>query len=88
MTSVQFCFWLQGFFEIGGTAHQPQTPSLAAEQVQVIKKHLALVFKHEIDPSQGSPEHQATLQEIHDAFKPSKPPRPPKRPGDTTLYRC
>lgn len=62
MTSREFCYWLQGLFEVGN----PQELTLV--QTTVIKQHLALVFKHEIDPSQGSPAHQAELNEIHSPF--------------------
>ncbi len=44
MNSIDFCFWLQGFFEISGSSR------LSEEQVIVIKNHLDLTFKHEIDP--------------------------------------
>lgn len=53
MTSRDFCFWLQGYFEING--NQPRPPehcdSLNSEQIKMIKKNLNLVFKLEIDPS-------------------------------------
>jgi len=60
MTSRDFCYWLQGLFEL----ENPQ--ELNERQTTTIKRHLALVFKHEIDSSQGSQEHQAELQAIHD----------------------
>lgn len=60
MTSRDFCFWLQGYLEIAGEA-APMTP----EQLTCVRKHLALVFKHEIDPSMGKPDHQAALNAIH-----------------------
>lgn len=41
MTADQFCYWLQGFFEVSG-----QT-TLTEPQVSVIKEHLQLVFKKE-----------------------------------------
>lgn len=63
MTSRDFCFWLQGFFELQGSS-----VTLTTHQVDLIKKHLALVFKHEIDPSMGTDEHQKELNEIHSAF--------------------
>lgn len=63
MTSRDFCFWLQGVFEVG------KVTSLGAEQTELVRRHLALVFKHEIDPSQGTPEHQVDLQAIHDGLK-------------------
>ncbi len=60
MTSRDFCYWLQGKLEIDG-----QPLALTAEQVGVIQKHLALVFKHEIDPSYGDEKQQKLLNEIH-----------------------
>lgn len=59
MTSRDFAYWLQGFFEISN-ANQ-----ITPEQTQVIKNHLNLVFKHEIDPSMGDEKHQKILNEIH-----------------------
>jgi hypothetical protein len=44
MNSVDFCYWLQGYFEISGSKE------LSTEQVEIVKNHLHLVFKHEIDP--------------------------------------
>jgi hypothetical protein len=59
MTSRDFAFWLQGFFEVT----EPKT--IGEKETDVIKKHLNLVFKHEIDPSMGGPEHQEELNVIH-----------------------
>ena len=59
MTSRDFAFWLQGYFEI------TEPNEISAKQTELIKKHLALVFKHEIDPSMGDQEHQDTLNNIH-----------------------
>jgi hypothetical protein len=59
MTSRDFCFWLQGFFEV------PKPKELTPEQTEMIKKHLSLVFIHEIDPSMGAAPHQAALNEAH-----------------------
>ncbi len=70
MTSRDFCFWLQGMFEISSVE------SLTAEQTKIVKDHLNLVFKHEIDPSMGSETHQTILNTAH---KPGNP---------NTLYRC
>jgi hypothetical protein len=61
MTSRDFCYWLQGFFELTGS-----NKALTKEQCQMIKAHLAMVFVHEIDPSHGTPEHRAVLQDLHD----------------------
>ncbi len=63
MTSRDFCYWLQGFFELRD-AEQGAT----ASQTEIIKKHLALVFAHEIDPSMGNKPHQDKLNDIHNAL--------------------
>lgn len=48
MTTEQFAYWMQGFFEI-------QNPKiLTATQTQMIKDHLELVFKKET-PVQNPP---------------------------------
>ncbi len=44
MNSIDFCFWLQGYFELNGQA------KVSDEQAEIIKNHLNLVFLHEIDP--------------------------------------
>lgn len=62
--SKSFAYWLQGFFEISDSTNEP-SGGLTAQQVECIKRHLALVFKHEIDPSYGDKEHQDELNEIH-----------------------
>lgn len=63
MTSRDFAYWLQGFFEI------TNSKSITDEQTELIKRHLNLVFKHEIDPSMGNEEHQNVLNEIHQSTK-------------------
>ena len=72
MTSRDFCYFLQGFYEIGGVK------AITLEQSQLIQRHLALVFKHEIDPSAGDEAHQQELNEIH---------TPQLKPSNQ-LYRC
>lgn len=67
MTSRDFCYWLQGYFEIHGVGD-----ALKPSQLECIRRHLALVFKHEIDPSAGPPEHQKELDAIHGANHPVK----------------
>ena len=59
MTSRDLCYWLQGFFELS-----PPGP-LSEHQVETIKKHLALVFIHEIDPSAGDQKKQDDLNNVH-----------------------
>jgi predicted DNA-binding transcriptional regulator YafY len=71
MTSRDFVYWLQGYFEVRD-ASKPGPETLSPEQVAIIKAHLAMVFKHEIDPALGTPEHMAILQKIHDVLPPQK----------------
>jgi hypothetical protein len=59
MLSRDFAYWLQGFFEIS------EERNLTPNQVNVIKKHLRLVFLHDIDPSMGNAKHQEALNKIH-----------------------
>jgi hypothetical protein len=73
MTSRDFAYWLQGFFEVSN----PET--INKEQTEMIKRHLNLVFKHEIDPSMGDEKHQEDLNKIHSSTL-SFPPDP--------LVRC
>lgn len=88
MTSRDFCFWLQGLFELG------KPVALTAEQADLVKRHLAMVFVHEIDPSMGAPEHQAKLDDAHapkpPPSTPGKPFSPPwvGGPGDEIRMRC
>ena len=82
MTSRDFCYWLQGLFELG------KPPTLDVQQTDLVKRHLALVFKHEIDPSAGGAEVQKILNEIHSgAAAPAAPATTPTCP-DHTVYRC
>ena len=39
MSETEFCYWLQGFFELSGS------DELTPAQIQMIKSHLNLVFK-------------------------------------------
>lgn len=43
--------------------------NITDDQTRVIKVHLAMVFKHEIDPSMGDKKHQDMLSRLH-GFKP------------------
>lgn len=76
MTSRDFAFWLQGFFEVAN----PST--IGKTETDMIKKHLNLVFKHEIDPSMGDTEHQVELNQIH------SPQLFPMRDEDGAILRC
>jgi len=73
MTSRDFAYWLQGFFEITQSGGAPAT--LTPAQVQIVQRQVSLVFKHEIDPSMGGQAHQATLSNLHG-------------PSSSMLLRC
>lgn len=78
MTSRDFAFWLQGFFEVANPI------SIGSKETEMIKRHLNLVFKHEIDPAMGDEKHQQVLNEIHTPSKwPSTFPNP-----DKEILRC
>lgn len=51
MTSREFCYWLQGFFEVESQNGRGQAMTLNPKQCATVAKHLSMVFKHEIDPS-------------------------------------
>ena len=72
MTAVNFVYWLQGFFELSDDR------TITEHQIDCIKKHLSLVFVHEIDPSAGDKKQQDILNALHGSNK----------PGDGTLFRC
>lgn len=64
MTSRDFVYWLQGYFELA------PSQALSIEQTELIRRHLSMVFKHEIDPGAGSVEHQAELTALHSGTSP------------------
>jgi len=66
MTSRDFCYWLQGYFEISGVTE------LNSKQVDVLKNHLNMVFAHEIDPSFGDQKVQDKLNSLHTPIKPNE----------------
>ena len=76
MTSRDFCYWLQGIFEVAN----PET--LDKEAVDKIKAHLNMVFIHEIDPSMGDKKHQNQLQAAHDR------PYYPRPSSADAPYKC
>ena len=71
LSSQNFCFWLQGYFEIAGRGKF----GLNERQVELLQKHLNLVFKHEIDPAMGDTEHQEELNDIHSSSLTSSDPQ-------------
>ena len=79
MTSRDFAFWLQGYFEVSDPVQ------IGKVETEMIKRHLNLVFKHEIDPSMGGPEHQLELNQTH---SPSSFPSFPSKDSDGVTLRC
>lgn len=69
MTPRDFCYWLQGYFEIHG-----ESGPLTSDQTEMIQRHLSLVFQHSIDPAAGGPEVQAQLNAIHNSPLAGRPP--------------
>lgn len=61
MNSRDFCYWAKGYFELAGTK-----ATLNAEQIEVFKRHLNMVFAHEIDPSFGKDKEE--LNKIHNRY--------------------
>lgn len=93
MRSRDFCYWLQGFFELHTAGPKRPEPhddmALSGYQVDMIAKHLALVFKHEIDPSAGSQVHQDDLNAIHNFMKPQPEKVEKINPANKDiLFRC
>lgn len=85
MLARDFCYWLQGLFELG------KPVSLDAAQTDLIKRHLSMVFVHDIDP-QAPSEQQAMLNALHSG-KPAPPvvasPQPkPWHPHGEPQARC
>ena len=71
MTSRDFCYWLQGFFELSVSKMDAGSNFvLSPDQIQCIQKHLNMVFAHEIDPSFGN--DNDLLNAIHNT-QPVKP---------------
>lgn len=75
MTSRDFIYWFQGFLEVGSPIE------INSEQLKIIRAHLNMVFKHEIDPSFGDSKHQEHLNKLHH----TKPLTPFT---DSTLVKC
>ena len=62
MKSVEFCYWMQGLFEIG------DVKELNEKQVEIIRKHLDMVFYHEIDKTYPDTE-QKQLNMLHNLIR-------------------
>lgn len=66
MKATEFCYWLQGLFEVG------EPVELNAKQTDLIKRHLNMVFIHDIDQSYPA-EQQTALNAAHATPAKTKP---------------
>lgn len=82
MKATEFCFWLQGLFEL------TDTKSLNEDQTEKIRRHLNLVFLHDIDPKAGDQSVQDMLNQIHSGKPPLKPGGGGVIPGSDIMLRC
>ena len=83
MTPRDFCYWLQGYFEINGKTKEGRKPKpLETGEVECIKNHLGMVFHH-IDKTFGDQEHQDELKDIH-----CKPEAHPVRGSRDIKFNC
>lgn len=62
MKAVEFCYWLQGLFEVA------EPTELNAKQTDLIKRHLNMVFIHDIDKTYPEGQ-QKLLDDAHGAQK-------------------
>lgn len=79
MKASEFCYWLQGYFEIS------KDDAITKEKVDIIKNHLSMVFVHDLDPKQqkelaaslkiSEKDAEELLNKLH-------------RPDGPTMYRC
>jgi hypothetical protein len=67
MRADQFCYWLQGFFEIvkvDTTITKQGAVILNKEQINIIQNHLNMVFLHDLD-KQVPHDQQKPLNDLH-----------------------
>lgn len=81
MKSVEFCYWLQGLFELGA----PE--SLTVAQTALLKKHLNMVFIHDIDPSYPAGQQEA-LNASHAGSSRPRPQIGGVNPLTDAVVRC
>ena len=89
MTPTEFCYWLQGKFELDAVERESGAgpAPMTSAQVAVIKAHLELVFVHSIDAAENTtPEVKAKLDAAHAGNPLGHPPYPPRPDG--VLFRC
>ena len=72
MTSEQFCYWLQGYFELKQTIDHRE--GATPETMKMIEDHLKTVFV-KVTPEVSKPARQPSYEEILKALQP-QPIRP------------
>jgi len=90
MRAVEFCYFLQGYMELAN----PET--ISEKDLEMIKGHLKLAFRDDIDPSMGTYEHQMELSAAHEGMNlqeffeqyPHLNPHGNNLNNGTTLERC
>jgi len=73
MTSRDFCFWLQGYFEIDSALDPDITNGLPAEKVRIIKDHLQLVFE-KVTPDRNPEIKSESWSHLTDQYQGSSEP--------------
>ena len=69
MTSRDFCYWLQGYFEISSMQGEIK---ISDSQARIIQAHLNLVFKHEIDPENFKNKSEKDIKDYEEIHKGAK----------------
>lgn len=64
MKATEFCYWLQGLFELA------EPKALDEKQTDLIRRHLAMAFLHDID-KRPSEDEQKKLNKIHTGTSPN-----------------
>ena len=83
MSTESFCYWLMGCLEMGGG-----DSGLSAAQVATVRRHLDMVFAHDIDPKAGGPEVQDHLDYLHGPSNATLPFPTPKPLSPAARPRC
>lgn len=78
MTPEQFCYWLQGYFEINRA--NPQKTKLNEQQIEIINDHLNLVFNKQTPVRQGLKEPATDREWIEMANELAEQMKDPKGP--------
>lgn len=58
MSSLEFCYWLQGYFEI-----RREEVGLSDKQIEIIKDHLQLIF-NKVTPNRNVPNYYPSIGSV------------------------